>query len=214
MAVPVLIIGESGTGKTTSLRNFKKGEVSIVNVSKKPLPFKNDLTTVKTDNYAQIAGLLSRAIANSIVIDDAQYLMAFEYMERAKEVGFTKFNDIGQNFFYLVKTAISLPDNKIVYFLMHIERTDAGTEKAKTIGQIIDNKITLEGLFTIVLKTVVQISGKGKREYFFSTENNGADTVKSPMGMFEGSLIDNDLKLVDDTIRRFYGLEIQGETNA
>ena len=156
------------------------------------------------NSYKNRQLLLSRAIANSIVIDDAQYLMAFEYMERAKEVGFTKFNDIGQNFFYLVKTAISLPDNKIVYFLMHIERTDAGTEKAKTIGQIIDNKITLEGLFTIVLKTVVQVSGKGKREYFFSTENNGADTVKSPMGMFEGSLIDNDLKLVDDTIRRFY----------
>lgn len=206
MAVIVLIIGESGSGKSTAMRNFKQGELSVVNVSKKPLPFKNTLAQLKSNNYQEITAMLRSAKAKSIVIDDAQYLMAFEFMYRAKERGFDKFTDIGSNFFKLVETAISLPDDKIIYFLSHIEKTKDGAEKCKTIGNMIDEKITLEGMFTIVLKTVVTVDGNNQRHFLFSTVNNGYDTVKSPMGMFESDLIDNDLKTVDRTIRSFYGM--------
>lgn len=206
MAVIVLVVGESGTGKSTSLRNFKKGEASIVNVSKKPLPFKNELNVFKSDNYKEIEAVLKRATAKSIIIDDAQYLMAFEYMHRAKEKGFEKFTDIGSNFFNLTQTAINLSDDKIIYFLSHIERTKDGNEKCKTIGQLLDEKITVEGLFTIVLKTVVSLDGNNQRQFCFATVNNGSDTVKSPMGMFENALIPNDLKAVDTVVREYYGL--------
>lgn len=206
MAVIVAIMGESGTGKSTSLRNFKQGEASIVNVSKKPLPFKNELTVLKSDNYKEIETILKRANAKSIIIDDAQYLMAFEYMHRAKEKGYEKFTDIGANFFNLTQTAVALLDDKIIYFLFHIERTKDGNEKCKTIGQLLDEKITLEGLFTIVLKTVVLLDGNNQRQFCFATVNNGSDTVKTPMGMFTEPLIPNDLKAVDTVIRDYYGM--------
>ena len=206
MAVIVAVMGESGTGKSTSLRNFKQGEASVVNVSKKPLPFRNTLSVLKTDNYQDIQTILMRAQAKSIIIDDAQYLMAFEYMHRAKEKGFEKFTDIGANFFNLTQTAVRLPDDKIVYFLFHIERTKDGNEKCKTIGQLLDEKITLEGLFTIVLKTVVLLDGNNQRQFCFATVNNGSDTVKTPMEMFTEPLIPNDLKVVDTVIREYYGM--------
>ena len=206
MAVIVAVMGESGTGKSTSLRNFKQGEASVVNVSKKPLPFRNTLSVLKTDNYQDIQTILTRAQAKSIVVDDAQYLMAFEYMHRAKEKGFEKFTDIGANFFNLTQTAVALPDDKIIYFLFHIERTKDGNEKCKTIGQLLDEKITLEGLFTIVLKTVVLLDGNNQRQFCFATVNNGSDTVKTPMGMFTEPLIPNDLKAVDTAIREYYGM--------
>ena len=170
------------------------------------MPFKNELNVFKSDNYKEIEAVLKRATAKSIIIDDAQYLMAFEYMHRAKEKGFEKFTDIGSNFFNLTQTALSLPDDKIVYFLSHIERTKDGSEKCKTIGNMLDEKITLEGLFTIVLKTVVTLDGSNQRQFCFATINNGSDTVKTPMGMFENALIPNDLKAVDTVIREYYGL--------
>ena len=180
MAVIVAVMGESGTGKSTSLRNFKKGEASVINVSKKPLPFRNALSVVKTDNYQEITTALKQAQAKSLVIDDAQYLMAFEYMHRAKEKGYEKFTDIGANFFNLTQTAATLPDEKI----------------------------TLEGLFTIVLKTVVLLDGDNKRQFCFATVNNGSDTVKTPMGMFTEALIPNDLKAVDTVIREYYEMPV------
>ena len=122
MAVIVAVMGESGTGKSTSLRNFQKGEASVINVSKKPLPFRNTLSVFKTDNYQEVQAMIKRAQAKSVVIDDAQYLMAFEYMHRAKEKGFEKFTDIGANFFNLTQTATALPDDKIIYFLFHIHQ--------------------------------------------------------------------------------------------
>ena len=206
MAVIVAVMGESGTGKSTSLRNFQKGEASVINVSKKPLPFRNTLSVFKTDNYQEVQVMIKRAQAKSVVIDDAQYLMAFEYMHRAKEKGYEKFTDIGANFFNLTQTATALPDDKIIYFLFHIERTKDGNEKCKTIGQLLDEKITLEGLFTIVLKTVVLLDGNNQRQFCFATVNNGSDTVKTPMGMFAEPLIPNDLKAVDTVIREYYGM--------
>lgn len=199
MATIVMIYGQSGTGKSTSLRNFKPGEVGIINVTGKPLPFRAKLGSLNTDDYAKISKALSGSKAKSIVIDDATYLMTGEYMRTAKVNGYQKFTDMALNFYSLVKAAAALPDDKIVYFMGHLEADANGNEKFKTIGKLLDEKITLEGLFTIVLKTVVKDG-----HYYFSTQNNGQDTVKSPVGMFEDSLIDNDLKKVDEAIRRYY----------
>jgi hypothetical protein len=199
MAIPVLILGESGTGKSASLRNFKADELKVINVEGKPLPFKNKFEIFNSDNYVKILKEMQATKKSSIIIDDAQYLMANEFMRRATERGFDKFTEIAQNFWNLVNKVKELPKNQIVYFLAHIERDANGNEKIKTIGKLLDEKITVEGMFTIVLKTNVTDG-----QYTFITQNNGHDTVKSPIGMFPSVAIDNDLKYVDDKIRNYY----------
>lgn len=201
MAIIVMVYGQSGTGKSTSLRNFKPEDVCIVNVSGKPLPFKNKHKTFNTDDYMAIDAAIKKAPAKSIVIDDATYLMTGEYMRTAKVTGYQKFTDMALNYYTLVKNAAALPPDKIVYFLGHSDTDANGNEKFKTIGKMLDEKVTLEGMFTIVLKTVVT-DGK----YQFSTRNSGQDTVKTPLGMFDDVLIDNDLAMVDKTIRDYYGI--------
>ena len=201
MAIIVMVYGQSGTGKSTSLRNFKPEDVCIVNVSGKPLPFKNKHKTFNTDDYMAIDAAIKKAPAKSIVIDDATYLMAGEYMRTAKVTGYQKFTDMALNYYTLVKAAAALPSDKIVYFMGHSDTDANGNEKFKTIGKMLDEKVTLEGMFTIVLKTVVT-DGK----YQFSTRNSGQDTVKTPLGMFNDVLIDNDLAMVDKTIREYYGI--------
>lgn len=204
MGIPVLILGESGTGKSASLRNFPNDAVAVINVAGKPLPFKNKIQCECTDNYMKIDGhihALAKQGCKSIVIDDAQYLMANEFMRRATERGFDKFTEIAQNFWSLVNMVKELPGDTIVYFLAHIERDQNGNEKIKTIGKLLDEKITVEGMFTIVLKTNVTDG-----QYSFITQNSGHDTVKSPMGMFPSMVIDNDLHYVDEKIRNYYEL--------
>lgn len=201
MAVLVMAYGQSGTGKSTSLRNFKNEEVAVVNVSGKPLPFRGDIKPYNSDNYQKIMAAIQGTDRKSIVIDDATYLMVNAFMRNAKVVGYQKYTDMAYDFNALVEFCANLPDDKIVYFMGHSDQADDGREHFKTIGKMLDNYVTLEGRFTIVLKTVVQ-DGK----YMFSTQNNGQDTVKSPMGMFEHALIDNDLKAVDDTIREYWGI--------
>lgn len=203
MAIPVLILGESGTGKSASLRNFKRGEIAVINVAGKPLPFRNDLPTLRTDNYEKIKDALKGMKAKSAAIDDAQYLLANEFMRRSSELGYQKFTDMAKNYWSLITETIirDMPPDRIVYFLSHIERDQNGNEKVKTIGKLLDEKITVEGLFTIVLKTHVE-DGK----YTFYTQNSGMDTVKSPIGMFAENQIDNDLKMVDNVIRDYYRL--------
>ena len=199
MAVLVMIYGQSGTGKSTSLRNFKSEDVAVVNVSGKPLPFRGGIKPYNSDNYAKIMAAISKTDRKSIVIDDATYLMVNEFMRTAKQIGYQKYTDMAVSFNQLIEFAASLPDDKIVYFMGHSDQADDGREHFKTIGKMLDNYVTVEGRFTIVLKTVVQ-DGK----YMFATQNNGQDTVKSPMGMFDAALIDNDLKAVDDAIREYW----------
>lgn len=201
MGLPVLILGESGTGKSASLRNFPQDKVAVVNVVNKPLPFKNKIESTPTDDYTKVDICLTE-YANtykSIVIDDAQYLMANEFMRRATEKGYDKFTDIAKNFWELVNSVQDLPDDVIVYFLAHIERDQNGNEKIKTIGKLLDEKITVEGMFTIVLKTNVTDG-----QYHFLTQNNGHDTTKSPIGMFPTYAVENDLYYVDQKIRNYY----------
>ena len=202
MAIPVLILGESGTGKTTSLRNCSPDAFGIINVSKKPLPFRSSFKTFNTDDYAQIIGALKLAKVPSMVIDDSQYLMVNSFMRRSCEKGYDKYTDIANKHWGLIDFVInSMPENKIVYFMSHIDRDQQGNEKAKTVGRMIDQYITLEGLFTIVFKTHVQ-DGR----YTFLTHNSGFDTVKTPLGMFTSDEIDNDLAVVDKIIREYYNL--------
>lgn len=199
MGIPVMILGESGSGKSSSMRNFTpEDEVGIINVGKKPLPFKNKLKTFESDRYEAIEDVITRGKAKTIIIDDAQYLMANEFMRRSGEVGFQKFTDIGKNFWSLVQLVKELEPDRIVYFMGHIERDPEGREKFKTIGKLLDDKITVEGMFTIVLRAECK-----EHKYLFRTQSNGMDTAKSPMGMFPLEM-DNDLKLVDETIRNYY----------
>lgn len=147
------------------------------------------------------ADALQRIKQPSIIIDDATYLMTNEFMRTARISGYQKFTDMALNYYTLVRRAAALPEDKIVYFIGHSETDDKGNEKFKTVGKLLDEKVTLEGLYTIVLKTVVQDG-----HYFFATHNSGRDTVKSPLGMFEDDLIPNDLAAVDKIIREYYGM--------
>ena len=201
MGIPVLIMGESGSGKSCSLRNFDKSEVVIYNIAGKPLPFRNQLNKADNVSYAQIANNMIKKSYKTYVIDDSQYLMAFEMFDRAKESGYNKFTDVALNFRNLVDFVIKqMPADTIVYFLHHIETTETGKIKAKTSGKMLDNQLTLEGLFSIVL--LCKTDGK---EHYFETQSDGYTTCKSPMEMFDFK-IDNDLKMVDTKIREYYGL--------
>ena len=201
MGIPVLILGESGSGKSCSLRNFEHEEVGIFNVAGKPLPFKKQLKKVNNAKYVDILKSLNEPKLKTYVIDDSQYLMAFEMFDRAKEVGYNKFTDVALNFRTLVDRIIrNTPDDVIVYFLHHTETTETGKVKAKTSGKMLDNQLTLEGLFSIVL--LCKTDGQ---EHFFETQSDGYTTCKSPMNMFNLK-IDNDLKMVDTTIREYYEL--------
>lgn len=208
MGIPILILGHSGSGKSTSLRNFRSTEITHINVMGKPLPFKGRfINTVNSDKYDVITAALKSMETKIAVIDDAQYLMANEFMRRAMERGYDKFTEIANNFWTLVNDVITeLPFDVTVYFLMHIDRDDSGNEKVKTIGKLLDEKITVEGMFTVVLKSIVKDG-----VYSFTTQSNGHDTVKSPLGMFPTYQIDNDLKAVDDIIRKFWELDLPFE---
>ena len=203
MAVPVLVLGQSGTGKSYSMKNFNEDEICLISVQKSLLPFRKKFEeTVVTDDYTKIIKTMNATKKKVIVIDDTQYLMCNEFMRRATERGFDKFTEIAQNFWSLVVQEVNnLPADTIVYLLCHTSTDENGVEKMKTIGKLVDEKITPEGLFTIVLKTVVS-DGK----YAFVTQNNGKDTVKSPEGMFSTYAINNDLKYVDEKIRNYYEL--------
>lgn len=201
MGIPVLILGESGSGKSCSLRNFNKDEVVIYNIAGKPLPFKKQLNKADNVTYSQIKAHLQKGNFKSYVIDDSQYLMAFEMFDRAKETGYGKFTDVALNFRNLVDFIIrGTPDDTIVYFLHHTETTETGKVKAKTSGKMLDNQLTLEGLFSIVL--LCRTDGQ---EHYFETQSDGYSTCKSPMEMFEPK-IENDLKMVDAKIREYYEL--------
>lgn len=204
MAIPVLILGQSGTGKTYSLKEFDENEVLLISVQKTLLPFRKKFkNVVVSDNYDNITMAMGSTDKKVIVIDDTQYLMANEFMRRATERGYDKFTEIAQNFWSLIVQEINnLPDDVIVYLLSHTATDDNGVEKMKTIGKLMDEKITPEGLFTIVLKTTVSDGN-----YCFVTQNNGKDTVKSPEGMFDSYAIKNDLKYVDEKIRNYYYLD-------
>ena len=200
-------MGESGSGKSASLRNFAPNEISVFNVTSKPLPFKQGKTKIpKIDNatYADIANALANPNKRAYVIDDAGYLLSFEMFKRANETGYSKFTDMAKNFFDMLDFInTKLPNDIIVYITMHTEDdSEMHKTKAKTIGKMIDQNLNLEGLFTIVLRAMQTEEG-----YKFITRDDRVSTAKSPMGMFESDKIDNDLKEVDRIIREYYDMK-------
>lgn len=224
MAQSVLIIADSGTGKSTSMRNLDPKETFIINIANKPLPFKgwrSKYSLISKDNpkgnmtTASSAAGIIKAIQHvnekmphitNLVIDDWQYMSSFEYFDRATEKGYDKFTQIAANLAQVAKMPKDLRDDLYVFFLTHSEEsTDVNGHrkvKAKTIGKMIDNTLTLEGLFSIVLFGRVKKT-EDALEYGFDTVNNGENTCKSPMGMFKDSFIDNDLQLVKDCIIKY-----------
>lgn len=216
MALPVLVIGRSGSGKTYSLKNFAPDEVGVISVEKGRLPFRSEIKTVRVPKafdasadiknygqlnaakYAWIMQAIKVAKVKAVVIDDSQYLLVNELFDRAAEKGYDKFTDIAAHFRNLVHFVNDLDDdNKIVYFLHHSEPDTDGREKVKTIGKMLDEKLTVEGCFDIVLYC---------QDHEFYTQSNGQSTAKSPEGMFDLK-IPNDLKAVDAAIREYYNME-------
>ena len=221
MAEIVMIMGESGSGKTASLRNFQPGEVCVLNVAGKRLPFKNAFGKIVVNNakYQTIVQAGRSGNFKRYIVDDSQYLMAFEAFDKAKEVGYQKFTDMALNFYNMlmavkhatiwkknpdgtVQDTKQPTDDTVVYFLHHIDRDDNGVVKPKTQGRMLDEKLNVAGLFTTVL--LAETDGK---DHWFLTQNDGASVVKAPMGMFDEAKIPNDLKFVDDVIRSYYGME-------
>lgn len=201
MGIAVMILGKSGAGKSTSLRNLDPQTYSVVEVNGKPLPFKTKKRTINTDVYANVSRVLQEAPCDIVVVDDSQYLMANEFMRRAREKGFEKFTEIGVNFWNLVNEVSKLPENKVVYFLHHLEVDEYGNSKEKTIGKLLDDKICIAGMFSIVI-----LAEKRDKEFVFDTQNDGQSPAKTPIGMFPDRVIENDLVLVDKAIRGFYDL--------
>ena len=205
MGIAVLVIGESGSGKSASLRNFQENDVSVLNVASKPLPFrnKNKIKMANKATYTMIKGAVSSGRTPSYVIDDAQYLMAFESFDKVNETGYSKFTQMAKNYEEMLRyIQEDTEPNVIVYVLQHTEKDEDGKIKAKTLGKMLDQQLTVEGLFSIVL--LAQTDGK---RHYFVTQSDGTNPCKSPMEMFDEVEIDNDLKFVDDTIREYYGLD-------
>lgn len=217
MSIATLIIGESGTGKSTSLRNLDPAQTLLIQAVKKPLPFRStgwkpvakgqEGSVYVTDSSVHIVNAMQKTTKEIIVIDDFQYVLANEFMRRVTDneqgnSAFAKYNEIARHAWDILMAASSLPDYKRVYILSHTSTDDFGKTKIKTIGKLLDEKIVMEGLVTIVLRT-----GVTNGEYTFSTKNNGQDTVKSPLGLFESDLIENDLAQVDDAITSYYDIK-------
>lgn len=208
MAKGVLILGKSGTGKSTSMRNFKDDELAVINVVGKELPFRSELTSVaSTADYDIIKKKILGTQKKSIVIDDAGYLITKQFMDNHSTIGggnavFQLYNDMADKFWMLIDFIKNkLPDDKIVYIIMHEDYDERGGIKPKTIGKLLDEKVCIEGLFTIVLRSCINDG-----QYQFCTHNQGGDAVKSPIDMFKEDYIDNDLAAIDKVIRDYYNM--------
>lgn len=199
----ILVMGESGTGKSTSLRNCDPATTAVVNPVGKPLPFKNHFKMLNNETDARkICKWMKEQAADGkklIAVDDFQYILAVPYMNRIKETGWDKYNDFGANYFEIIEVCKDLPDDVVVVYYSHLETLDNGLTTVKLIGKLLREKITIEGLFTVVLRT-----GVNEAKYYFYTQNSGKDTVKSPIGMFPAYAIDNDMNYVADKIRNYY----------
>jgi hypothetical protein len=212
-----MILGESGTGKSTSMRNLNPANVLLIQAVAKPLPFKSKEwkpasrdnpggSIFVSDNSQIIIKAMQKTSKPIIIIDDFQYTMSNEFMRRCTEKtsgsgAFDKFNEIAYSAWSVLTESTKLAAHKRVYIMGHTATDDHGKTRAKTIGKLLDDKITIEGLVTIVLRT-----GVTNGSYYFRTHNDGADSTKTPMGMFDDDQIPNDLDAVDKSICDYYEL--------
>lgn len=225
MSYATLILGESGTGKTAALRNLDPANTLLIQPIRKPLPFRSsEWKEIKAkgdngnifvcNNASWIVEVMRRAPQEIIVIDDWQYILSFKYMhstgkKMAQGEVFEFYKELGNDGFIIAEMAAQLAPNKRVYVMAHTTTDDFGNTRIKTLGKLLDEKIVIEGMFTTVLRTKI---GGGK--YLFTTQNSGSDTVKSPMGMFASAEIENDLKMIDETICEYYGIGAAENENA
>ena len=203
----VIIYGRSGTGKSRSLKNFGKDELFLVNVEGKELPFRGKFKyTMISDNVDAIGEALQTMTTKSAVIDDCGYIMTHRFMREHREMTgnkqFTMYNDIADDIYKLIRITKHLDDDKIVYFVFHEDMNDAGITIIRTLGKLLDSKVCIEGMATIVLHSMFD-----GQKYYFKAQNSGSDIAKSPEGMFDAVDIPNDLKSVDDAIRAYYEME-------
>lgn len=203
-SVPVLLIGQSGSGKSTSLRNFKGDEVAVVNVLGKPLPFKSDIKAGKCDDYATILKAIANTPKKTIVIDDANYLITSEFMNKSSVKGYDKYNELANNFWNLINGIKNIEGGKTVYLIMHEDTDENGNIKPKTIGKLLDDKVNIQGMFTICIRSMYD-----NGNYIFRLKTNGQDCVKTPFGMFDDEQMENDLKAFDKVVREYYELDKQ-----
>lgn len=215
MSISVLIMGESGTGKSSSIKNLDPLETFIINVLDKPLPFrgfkqhyikvnKEGGNYYATDNAANILTTLDhindkRNDIKTVIIDDFQYVMGNEFMRKARERGYDKFTEIGMNAWKIIEKCCRLREDITCFVLSHTEVDSTGRFKCKTIGKMLDDKITLEGMFSIVLHSLVN---EGK--YYFLTQHDGTHIAKSPLEMFDSTLIENDLLKIKNKINDYF----------
>lgn len=220
MSYATLVLGESGTGKTCSLRNLDPNDVLLIQPVRKPLPFRskgwrefqaNTIGDIKNakgsilvcSDAKKICVAMRHTNKPIVIVDDWQYILASQFMARRNERGFDKFTDIGGAGFDIAQCASELAHNQRVYILAHTQTDEMGQIRIKTLGKLLDDKVVVEGMFTTVLRTHVD---PGANKYVFTTQNNGHDTVKSPMGLFEANEIENDLAKVDALICDYYGI--------
>jgi hypothetical protein len=199
MSKLILILANPGTGKSSSLRNLKAEEVTVVSVTGKELPFKTDIKPIVPKNSAEVVKIVNDSKKPIVVIDDANYLLSFEEMARANEVGYTKFTQMAQSFFNIIKAIIDKESDQVFYILAHSDTEEDGTLRLKTTGKMLSEKIVIEGLTNIVIKAEVDEDG----EFVFKVKTDGLG-VKTPLGMFETPTIPNDIKLVNTAIKNYY----------
>lgn len=212
MAITTLVLGNSGTGKSTSMRNLDPAKVLLIQAIGKPLPFKAgkwkplskdspDGSILVSDNADSIKTFMTKTKKKIIILDDSNYIMANSFMRRALETGYQKFTEMAQQTFSIFETANSLPEDVRVYLFSHTQVGEDGVARYRTVGRMLDERLSLEGMVTICLKSIVTDGA-----YYFATKNAGNDTVKTPMGMFDKDFIDNDLAAVDAAICNYYDL--------
>lgn len=212
MSIGTLILGNSGSGKSTSLRNLDPSKTLVIQCIKKPLPFRapgwkvrenlrSDGNVIRTDDPALIEKIMRNSPHDIVCIDDYQAVMVNELMNRSSEKGYEKFTDIGKAAWSIFRAAGDLAEHRRVYILAHTQTDDFGAVRMKTVGKMVDQTIVPEGFFTIVLRTEVVNS-----HYQFATQTNGQDCCKSPIGMFPDRHIENDLATVDKAICAYYDI--------
>ena len=200
MGLPVLIMGKSGSGKTYSIKEMDPESVGIFSVEKSRLPFRKKFHVAANATYTMIIKALSAPKLKTYIVDDSQYLMANDMFDKAKVAGYGKFTDMAKNFRDLIHFInAQVPGDVIVYFLHHTETdSNTGEVKAKTCGKMLDNQLTVEGCFNIVLLATIE-----DKKHYFVTQSDGTTTAKSPEDMLEEK-IPNDLAAVDSAIREYY----------
>ena len=208
MATNILLIGKSGSGKSFSMHNLNKEDYALIQVENKPLPFRTDKKGANANEVAKVIEYISSYVnkgVKNIVVDDAGYLLTDMLMgaqdgdKRGNKV-FELYTQMATQFWSLIKYAQSLPNDVIVIFTMHEDSNEFGEIKPKTIGKMLDEKVCIEGLFTIVLRALKKDNG-----YIFQTNTDGGDITKSPFEMFEKE-IPNDLDLVIKKVREYYAI--------